>query len=280
MLNLARKGKSIAIIEGGKNKGKVIYLDPQNYNIHEETDSESSYSDFEESSSEEVKPKKLRGIEISDNCIKLRDGIFSPYPDNSKNRQRQVLYIAGPSGSGKSTYTGKFLKHYSKINPKNNIIIFSRVPKDDAFLKKKLKIKRVKLDESLVENPIEIEKDLKNSVVIFDDINTIRDKKIREEVGNVQGDILEVGRHASIDVICTNHKLMDYVRTRTLLNEAHLVTFFTGVAGHHNKRFLKEYCGLSKQQIDKIMSSRSRWVTICKQYPMYCLTETQIFLLN
>ena len=281
MLNFKKKGKSIAIIEGGINKGKIVYLEP-NYKKSNDSDSDSEYSDDPDDFYSYYKglDKKMRGIEMNNDNIKLKDGIFCPYPDNSPNKERQTLYIAGPSGAGKSTYTSNFLKYWRKLNPKKEIIIFSRVPKDEAFTDKKLNIKKIEINDDLLEEPIDIQTELSDSLVIFDDINTIRDKELREEVQHIQADILETGRHADIDIICTNHKLMDYKSTRTLLNESHFVTFFSGNGSYHNKRFLKEYCGLGKQTIDRILKLRSRWITICKKYPMYCMCENEIFLLK
>lgn len=287
MLNLDGKGISISIIEGGRNNNKIVYLDSsikKDSNIkkkdrYDESDSEDSYSS-DDFYSYYVKDRKNRGIEISDDSIKLKDGIFCPYPNNSPDRGRQTLYIAGCSGAGKSTYTSNFLKHWRRLNPKKEIIIFSRVQKDKAFTEKRLNIKKIPIDNDLLEFPIEIEKELSNSLVIFDDINTIKDKKLREEVIHIQDDILETGRHSDIDIICTNHKLMDYKATRTLLNESHYVTFFMGNGSYHNKRFLKEYVGVDKKTIERILNLKSRWVTICQQYPMYCMSENEIFLLK
>jgi hypothetical protein len=226
--------------------------------------------------------KDIKGIKFFDGGLVMNDGTFVQYPDTRKDRQRQVLYIAGPSGSGKSTYVSKFLKYYSEINPKKKIIIFSRVSKDPAFDKKFKNLRRFAIDETLLdpETAVDIERDLCNSMVIFDDINTINNKALRNAVLQIQTDILETGRHPNIDIISTNHLLMDYNKTRTLLNEAHFVTFFIGTGSYHNKRFLKEYAGCDKKMIDRILKAKSRWITIKKTFPMYVLTENEIFMLN
>lgn len=261
MLKIGGKiGKSIAIIRCGINKGKIIRL-IENYNENPKNN------------------KEYRGLNYDNKNIYLRDGIFSQYPDDNRSSERQTLYIAGPSGSGKSTYVANYLKYWQKLHPKKEIIIFSRIDKDNAFTDRNIKMSKIDIDEDLIDEPIDVDNELSDSMVIFDDINTIRDKEIKNEIIHLQEDILEAGRHSDIDIINTNHKLMDYKATRTLLNESQFVTFFTGVGNYHNKRFLKEYIGVDKKMINRILNLKSRWVTISRNYPQYCISENEIFII-
>ncbi|MFM7990125.1 MAG: hypothetical protein ACKPKO_63500, partial [Candidatus Fonsibacter sp.] len=68
----------------------------------------------------------------------------------------------------------------------------------------KIKPKRIKLDDSLHTDPIKVQ-EFRESVCIFDDIDVISDKKIREVVYNTLNQILEIGRHFKIHCIVTNH---------------------------------------------------------------------------
>lgn len=208
--------------------------------------------------------------------LEIHDGKIQQLPNKAT---RDSLYIAGASGSGKSTYASFYIREYQKMFPKNRIIVFSRVAMDPAFDTIK-GLKRFLIDDSLVEKPIE-PKELTNSLVIFDDIDTIPDKKQNEAVRQLRDSILETGRHESIYVISTSHQLMNYKHTRTLLLEATSTTFFikSGSAYHIN-RFLKEYCGLNKKQIQHILNLPSRWVTILKTYPQCVLYETGCYLLS
>ena len=139
---------------------------------------------------------------------------------------------------------------------------------------------RIQINEELLENPIQPE-ELQNSLVIFDDIDTIPDKKLNEAVRSLRDDLLETGRSYNIYMCNTSHQLMNYKHTRTLLNESTAVTFFPkSGSSYHIKRFLKEYCGLEKKQIQKILELPSRWVTINKVYPCFILYEKGAFLLN
>lgn len=212
--------------------------------------------------------------DIAKKEIKLNEGEIIPIPET---KTRDVLYIAGPSGSGKSTYAAAYIKQYQKLFPDNEVYIFSRVEEDKVL--DKLNPTRFLIDEDMVENPID-PKELADSLVLFDDIDTITDKKLNEAVRKLRDDILETGRHNNIYVVCTSHQLMNYKHTRTLLNEATLVTFFPqSGSSYHIKRFLKEYAGLDRKTSSKILALPSRWVTIHKSYPLYVLYSKGVFLL-
>ena len=49
-------------------------------------------------------------------------------------------------------------------------------------------------------------KEFENSVVIFDDIDVISGKKIREAVYTTLSQILEIGRHFRITCLVTSHQ--------------------------------------------------------------------------
>ena len=57
--------------------------------------------------------------------------------------------------------------------------MFSALPDDPSL--DSINPKRIELDDSLISDPIKAE-DLKDSAVIFDDIDVLNNKKIREEV--------------------------------------------------------------------------------------------------
>ena len=50
----------------------------------------------------------------------------------------------------------------------------------------------MKLESTIYEDPIEVE-EFQDSVVIFDDIDVISDKKIRDAVYNILNKVLEIG---------------------------------------------------------------------------------------
>lgn len=246
-LNLEKVGRPLAVIEGGKNNSKCV----------------SCYAD----DSEEGETVRKRF-----NQMRLTDGKFQHLPN--PETERTILYITGPSGSGKTTYTANYLKHYKKTFKKNPVYVFSALPEDEGL--DFLEPKRVKIDESLVTDPLSAA-DFVDSCVVMDDVDVIGDKKIREAVYGILNQILEVGRHYRISCIVTNHLPTAGKDTRRILNEAHSITFFPHSGSKRGLNYLlEEYLGLDKSDIRKLKKSKSRWATIFKNYPQIAMTEKSI----
>ena len=72
--------------------------------------------------------------------------------------------------------------------------MFSSLKEDESL--DSIKPKRFKIDETLWKDPIEAE-ELKDSAIIFDDIDVISDRKIKEAVYNILNKVLEIGRHCT-----------------------------------------------------------------------------------
>lgn len=189
-------------------------------------------------------------------------------------------YTCGATGSGKTTWVINFCKEIllRAGNRKKKIFVFSVLTEDKAL--DDLGVLRIKLNESILTNPISLD-ELKNSICIFDDIETIPDNKIRANVSNLKEQCLSEGRHHNICTMCTNHQITDYKKTRPMLFECELITFFPQSGGLNSiKRLLSTYIGLSKDEINKILALPSRWVTIFNRYPLCCIYESGIFLLG
>ena len=242
------KLKNIAKIQGGKYNGKTISLNTKLDEIDE--------TDF----------KKLR---IPNN------GVFQLLPD--KTASRQIIYITGASGSGKSTFTRKFVKEYKKIWKDRDVYLFSALKEDESL--DEIKPKRFRIDESLVSNPLDIE-DLKDSLVIMDDIDVINPKKVKDAVFHILNEILQIGRHFNITCIVTNHLPTDFQRTRIILNESHIIVYFPLSAGGKVKYMLEQYVDLDPVQIKYFKKLQTRWVCIYRHFPQLYLSERECGLLN
>jgi energy-coupling factor transporter ATP-binding protein EcfA2 len=254
MLNLNKVGRPLAKIDGGKYSGHVVSVSDQFLNNKEEKDN---------------LIKEFRQLKIAN------DSKFQHIPDTTK--EREILYITGPSGSGKSTYTRKYLEQYKKKFKNRPIYLFSSLPSDESL--DKVQPKRIKLDETIHTDPIKVE-ELQESICIFDDIDVISDKKIREGVYVILNQVLEIGRHYKIHCVVTNHLPTNGKDTRRILNEAHTVTYFPHSAGGKIKYMLEEYVGLGKKQIAYMKRQNSRACAIFKHYPQCYLLEHEIGLLN
>lgn len=200
---------------------------------------------------------------------------FIPFIDPKK---RGVYYIAGPSGSGKSTYATKLILSYKFLFPDNKVFVFSRLPLDKML--EELGCIEIPINEQI--SSVDSIKHISNALCLFDDIDTIPEKKLRDLIDKLMIDILETGRHNNTYIIVTSHLINgnDKKKCRTILNEAQQITIFPRTNSHAIRYLLKEYIDLNKKQIDDLMKTKSRWITIDKEYPQVTFNEKGAKILN
>lgn len=244
------EGTPIAYIKGGKYHGEILHI------IENGEEDE----DFKE--------------------ISMREGVMQPLMNP---KQRSVTYIAGPAGSGKTTYALDLIKRYKKMFPKKLFCLFSRTDyeSDPAF--GDLKPCQISIDESLLENPIDITEELEGgSIILFDDCNTIQNDALKKMVEKLMADAMEIGRKLDINMVVTNHLVIPNEKksARTIMNELNTMTIFPKSGSSQQIMYaLKNYFGLSKEQIVEILNLPSRWVTISKSYPMYVIYDKGAYIL-
>jgi len=192
------------------------------------------------------------------------------------DKHREIIYVCGPSGSGKSTITAEYVSNYSKLHPKHDIFLFSMVADDPAFEKLKKKIHRIQITDNLLEQPVELS-ELNNTLVVFDDVDGIPDKKLYNAVTNLVLRIAEHGRHNNITMILISHLVngVDMKKTRVIMNECSRIVLFPKAMNRHQlDYFLKKYIGMHQKDIDEFNRIKSRAVIIGKNYPRYVLYKT------
>lgn len=271
MLSLKKNsGRFIAYIKGGENNGCILHL----VNNDDNNSSESDEYDFEEYDSEEY--------DSDDECnyIKLDSG--SRFIPLANQEGRECVYICGPSGSGKSTYASEYIRSYLATFPDSDFIAFSRtdINNDPAF--EGMNPLQVEINEELVINPIDITSELKTGcIILFDDVTTIQDDKIRKAIEKIIADILEVGRKLKIYIVFTCHLIIgnDKKLARTIMNELTSLTVFpkSGTVQQINYA-LKTYFGYNEKQISKMLNTSSRWVTFFRTYPQLVLTQKECYI--
>jgi hypothetical protein len=170
-----------------------------------------------------------------------------------------------------------FLEEYKRKYKDREIYLFSSLKEDESL--DKIKPKRFKMDDTLWKDPLNAE-ELKESVCIFDDIDVLSDKKIKEAVYKIMDSVLEIGRHFKITAIITNHLPTNGLFTRRILNEAHCYVFFPHSAGGKIRYLLQEYLDIDKHMIKYFKNANSRWCVIYKNYPMAYMLEHEIGMLH
>lgn len=197
--------------------------------------------------------------------------------------ERSVHYICGPSGSGKTTEAVNIAQAFKKVFPKKDIYLFSRSDAEDDPALVKLKPIQIKINESLIENPIDITKELNGgTLIIFDDCNTIQDLKLKKIVENLMKDIIEIGRKLKIWIIITNHLVIPDEKkiARCIMNEFQTITVFPQSGSRQQIEYaFKTYIGLKKSTINEILSLPTRALTVSRTYPQYVIYDSGVMLL-
>lgn len=200
----------------------------------------------------------------------------------NKKTERSILYITGSSGSGKSYYTKEYIKNYHIAFPKNPVYLFSSLS-DDPTLDSIKFLKRVELSPKFLNTDFTIE-DFRNCLVVFDDTDCISNKYMKIKLQSIANIIMETGRHTKTSFIYTSHIANKGNDTKTILNETHSITIFPNTAGARTCKYLLEgLFGLDKHQIKKIKSlgtTKSRWITIMKTYPLIVLHQKGAYTLR
>lgn len=200
---------------------------------------------------------------------------------------RNYTYVCGPSGSGKSYIIARLLEGYDMIFPEHQQFLFSRVNDDGSFRDRIGAgiLNQIDIDdEELLEDPIDPKEELKKSVVVFDDIESMNPKVtamlegLREVLGLQSRDQANEGNDTYI--ITSNHLLTDYKRTRSILNEANAIICFPySTSSYHLNRCLSQYFGLSKDEIKRVSTLPSRWVMVYRDYPRTVIYQGGVFIL-
>lgn len=195
------------------------------------------------------------------------------------NKERDVIYVAGMSGSGKSYYIKEYVLQYIKQYPKRPIFLFSYLSEDETLDKVK-KIQRVDINNADFMNTKVSSSDFKNSLVIFDDIDCIANKKLKEKVMNLLQQLLQIARHDFTTVAFACHEIRNGHETKSVLNECHSITMFPATMGTKKLRdFLEDFFGMDKTEIERFRNIDSRAVTIIKSYPKVIFGEHEIYIL-
>jgi len=133
-------------------------------------------------------------------------------------------------------------------------------------------------------NPFSLD-EIRNSICIFDDVDSIRDKRLKEAVVKLRDDILKNGRshtgdrNEDIDVIITNHNVLGGHETTTMIRESFFyVVFPKGSTTQALNQIVKRYAGLKNDQVQRVVHNPARYVIIHNTHPGYVLTEKEIFL--
>lgn len=176
-------------------------------------------------------------------------------PPLGYNKWDGHTYVSGATGSGKS-----FLINHMLMNDKKRrkSFLFTDLDHRDESLMPMFKTGRLKIHrpEHLVNMPWEVGnkevmKNLKDSVLVFDDVTDPDILRFRDEV-------LEKGRHKNIVAVTVNHKLRDYAITKKMLNESKYIVAFPNSNRGVVLRFLGDHLGMNRKTRNEVADIAGR----------------------
>lgn len=207
--------------------------------------------------------------------------------------ERVTLFIAGPHGCGKSYYIGHtFLPTYVKTRPQRPIFLVTAITEKDrhfaGFNINKIRLDEETLRELTLDQLRHLGKQDNGCLIIFDDVDRIRDKKTSQACYKLLDDCLSNGRdHANqdgrrdIDVVMTSHEINDYQKTKNVQTECEYVVLFPSATVPHQMVSICKKIGIMRKTKTKVLNYKSdRSVLIHKSYPMYAISSVELFTLK
>lgn len=234
---------------------------------------------------ENVDDKLKRELDIH-NEKNLR---FLPMMGHNKKFDRS-FYIVGPSESGKSYFIKDVLKNNDVKD--RAIVLFSSVMEDESLDDLKKEKAREDKKEKLLRVPLlapddalnlPTAYDLKNTVCVFDDIDSLNPFDFAEYVRNYRDNLLQTGRHNKISVMSTSHQLNNYSKTKQMITQCEFLVLFPASNKAQTRKYLRIDMGLSGKEADKIIkkaiSHGGRFLAIKRSAPQVLITSKWLCVL-
>ena len=221
----------------------------------------------EKKSSIAMHTKPCIKLDLGDQLIKL------------PNDDHEIIFATGPPGCGKSYWVNEYVKMYKKIFDRD-VFLITRLEKDQTLAKDEDKYIKINVDQTVLDEPPKLN-DFENSLVIFDDIESSEFPKATQAMYNLLDDMCKNGRHHNISVILCNQEVRMGKKTKPILTMLTMLVIFPKTGNiYQMSHVLKEQIGMSKNQIEHIMSLNSRWCCISRASPQYVLYEHGCYMLN
>ena len=206
---------------------------------------------------------------------------------------RMTMFIAGTPGAGKSYLAKQMIK---LLPPTLPIMLFTALEENDGNFDElgtdRLYKIQMKPDVLSKINLAEIRKrsDAPQTILLFDDVDKIRDSKVQNAVFALMNDALANGRghekhdgKGDLHVICTSHSANDYQKTKYTFENSNYVALFPGTTPPLQMYRMFDKLGLEKELCQKMTKlarmQKIRSVIIHKVVPMYMIFGDKIMLL-
>lgn len=206
---------------------------------------------------------------------------------------RLTMFIAGTPGAGKSYLAKKMIGLLPKDIP---ILLFTALEENDGNFDElgTDRLFKIKMQSDILKNislkEIRKKAGTKQILLLFDDVDKIRDPKISNLTFALMNDALANGRGhekhdggGDIHVICTSHSANDYQKTKYSFENSNYVALFPGTTPPLQMYRMFDKLGLDKELCKKMInlarSQKIRSIIIHKVVPMYMIFGNKILLL-
>lgn len=206
---------------------------------------------------------------------------------------RMTMFIAGTPGAGKSYLAKQMIK---LLPPNIPILLFTALEEKDGNFDElgKERLFKIKMTpENLTKiNLKEIRERSKTpqTILLFDDVDKIRDPKVQNATFALMNDALANGRghekhdgKGDLHVICTSHSANDYQKTKYTFENSNYVALFPGATPPLQMYRMFDKLGLEKELCQKLIAlarmQQIRSVIIHKTVPMYIIFGNKIMLI-
>jgi hypothetical protein len=225
-----------------------------------------------------------------------RGGYFEEFmflPELEKH-QTDKTFVVGQAGSGKSWLMNDYVKMYKMIHPKNKVLYFTMndAEKDKSLEHENFKIVPMRefynqlkgisdMDEA---DAISAFKNLgetfKDSLLVFDDIGTLKNLKGAEKLfWNFIDQSLENMRKFGVSVYIISHTSRTGNTGTILKEELQRYIIYPQSLQVQNDRIMNSYFGFGKKIMNRILTTKDRWVSIDTRRKIV-ITSSEIYSLN
>ncbi|MBO4531769.1 MAG: AAA family ATPase [Paludibacteraceae bacterium] len=235
-----------------------------------------------------IRPEEMQGLQTN-----LNSSYFSPSGTNwlpEVMNSRLSAFLAGNPGAGKS-YLAKQL--ISLFPPEYEVVLFTALEEDDGnFSNLGRQLYKIRMEPEVLKNISlsVIRQRCPYPILLFDDIDKIRDKNVEKLTLAILEDALANGRghkkhdgQGDVHVIVTSHALNDYRKTKYTLENSDYVALFPGSTTYRQLQTMFSKLGLSdelcKEMYEGSKRGHFRYIIIHKVAPMFIIAGSEIILI-
>ena len=210
-----------------------------------------------------------------------------------KFNDRMTMFIAGTPGAGKSYLAKQMI---NLLPSTYDILLFTALQEndgnfDDLGTGRLFKVRMTpEILKQITLSEIRKKSRSPQTILLFDDVDKIRDSKVQSLIFSIMNDALANGRghekhdgNGDLHVLCTSHAANDYQKTKYTFENSNYVALFPGTSPPLQMHRMFDKMGLDKGLCEKLISlargQKIRSIIIHKVVPMYVIFGDKIMLL-